>query len=624
MTTRPIRSAALLICAVLAALTVAAAPPPAADAQAPPADPGCGAGEWDDGLEPPCNPHLARSVWAANHRNSYAQGSSPAPGPVGPPGRIDVHHEGMEAAPIVVTFSAPYPDGGYVVWGSTVGASGQVFKLDPETFRIVDTAQPEGGQQSPGFSGAYNVLDRDNRLISTFQRSLVVYGDVDPEDRLSPIEVVHQLDLPDEALCRPDEEIVVGVNMTYDGRVAFATSLGTVGVVPRQPERMTADHLRTLSLNGEACDGDAATEDLEEVANTIAVDEDGGIYVITDTALYRIDQDGEQLAETWRVEYDVERDRGGSLGPGSGASPTLMGTRSGDDRFVVIYDDAEVFNHMLVWRDDIPEDWEGLPGEDRRVACKVPVDFGRDDGEAWSEQSPLVRGYSTVLVNDRLQGDAAFEQVPSRAAGFNQLTGNLPGNEPRGVARIDWDPGTRTCETVWERPELAIPNTVPTMSSGTGLFYGVGARDGRWTLEAVDWETGGSAFTVETAPYPTANSFWAASTVGPDRSIYVGTFGGVTRFRECAEGAEACGRRPSEAEYLLGYVGDEADRVTDLLGQEDDPDGDPPAEDRDDGEEDDPEAGGSGDGRSLPATGGGLGALGALAVGLAGVVRRRG
>lgn len=551
------RRTAALVAGVLVAMAATAGPPHRPAGADPPRHPrGCAPLPWDDGEEPPCNPHLARSVWSANHRDSYAQGSSPAPGPTGPPEQIDVHHEGIEAAPIILTFSPPYPDGGHVVWGSTVGTSGQVFKLDPETFRMIDTAQPEGGRQSPGFSGAYNVLDRDNRLISTFGRSLVVYGDVDPDDRLSAIEVKHQFELPADALCRPDEEIVVGINMTYDGHVAFATSLGTVGVVPRQPARMTADHLDTVSLNGDACAGDARSEDLEEVANTIAVDEDGGIYVISDTALYRIDWDGEQLTTAWRVTYDVERGRGGSLGPGSGASPTLMGTAPEDDRFVVIYDDAEVFNHMLVWRDEIPADWEGLPGEDRRVACKLAVDFGRDDGESWSEQSPLVRGYATVLVSDRLQGDAVFERVPSRLAGFNQLTGNVPGNEPRGVERIDWNPGTRTCATVWERPDLSIPNTIPTMSSGTGTFYGIGARDGRWTLEAADWVTGESLFTVGTAPYPTANSFWAASTVGPDRSIYVGTFGGVTRFRQCAETA-ACGRRPSQVEYLIGYPGDE-------------------------------------------------------------------
>lgn len=616
---------ALATAGLLLAIPGVASDASPAEAQA--AEDDCTPRPSPDDAEPPCNPHLADSVWAANHRDSYAQASSPAPGPTGPPDRIDVHHEGIEAAPIIVTFSAPYPDGGFVVWGSTVGASGQVFKLDPDTFRMIDTAQPEEGQQSPGFSGAYNVLDRENRLISTFEGSLVVYGDVDPTDRMSPIEVEHQLELPDDALCRPDDEIIVGINMTYDGHVAFATSFGTVGVVPREPERMTAENLRVLSLNGEDCD-DASVddEDLEEVANTIAVDEDGGIYVITDTALYRIDRDGHDLAETWRVEYEAERDRSGSLGPGSGASPTLMGTGPDDDRFVVIYDDAEVFNHLLVWRDEIPADWKGLPGEDRRVACKVPVDFGRDDGEAWSEQSPLVRGYSTVLVSDRLQADPILTHVPSRAAGLNQLTGNVPGNEPRGVERIDWDPETRTCETVWDRPDVSIPNTIPTMSAATGTFYAVGARDGMWTLEALDWDTGETRFSVETSPWPMSNSFWAASTVGPDRAIYSGTFGGVTRWKQCDDEAEGCGRRPDQVEYLVGHVGDEDRGARDMLDGGDGGGPDEPDEEREaEGDATAPGGGGPEAQRApTPATGGGLTALGLLAVGAAvAAVRRR-
>ncbi|MEL0028079.1 MAG: hypothetical protein VW625_05360, partial [Perlucidibaca sp.] len=33
-----------------------------------------------DGLEPPCNPHLAQDAWSASHRGNFAQASSPLPG----------------------------------------------------------------------------------------------------------------------------------------------------------------------------------------------------------------------------------------------------------------------------------------------------------------------------------------------------------------------------------------------------------------------------------------------------------------------------------------------------------------------------------------------------------------
>ncbi|MGH3330116.1 MAG: hypothetical protein ACRDPJ_02315, partial [Nocardioidaceae bacterium] len=50
---------------------------------------GCTTMRAADGHEPPCNPALAPSPWAAAHRGSYAQASSPLPGP-GPGQRIDV------------------------------------------------------------------------------------------------------------------------------------------------------------------------------------------------------------------------------------------------------------------------------------------------------------------------------------------------------------------------------------------------------------------------------------------------------------------------------------------------------------------------------------------------------
>jgi hypothetical protein len=71
-------------------------------------------------------------------------------------------------------------------------------------------------------------------------------------------------------------------------------------------------------------------------------------------------------------------------------------------------------------------------------------------------------------------------------------------------------------------------------------------------LEALDFETGEDRFHVPTSFVPTQNSMWAATTVGPDASIWSGTFGGVTRWQQCASDAEECGRRPSLVEHLIG------------------------------------------------------------------------
>jgi hypothetical protein len=89
-------------------------------------------------------------------------------------------------------------------------------------------------------------------------------------------------------------------------------------------------------------------------------------------------------------------------------------------------------------------------------------------------------------------------------------------------------------------------------------MYAIGQRHGTWGLEAIDFRTGESAFvvpsaqrtcpqqvldtiaasplapfllpTIERLPASCENSIFAATEVGPDGSIYTGTFQGISRF----------------------------------------------------------------------------------------------
>ena len=113
-------------------------------------------------------PDLAASPWAGNHRNSYAQASSPFPGPTGPAEHVNVDHDGFAAAPIVLSFSPEYRDGGRVIWASTVGLTNEILKIDPETVTVIDKYIPQveegAGPGTHSVSGAYNLVDADNRL----------------------------------------------------------------------------------------------------------------------------------------------------------------------------------------------------------------------------------------------------------------------------------------------------------------------------------------------------------------------------------------------------------------------------------------------------------------------------
>jgi hypothetical protein len=531
----------IVLAAILAAGSAAA---PAA--AAPVAAPACLTPVAADGFEPPCNPFLSSPAWAGSHRNSFAQASSPYPAPAAGDVVRTEHVGGLFGVPLIFSFTEPYADGGRNAWASTVATPDgrYVYKVDVQTGQVIssfgalnDARLPGGG----GVSGAYSVLDRDNHLIVGRDRSFDVYGDAVPGDRRSPIARLGSFTLPDSAFCGAGDKLV-GITMLFDGRIAFASALGVVGTVPREPARMTAANLVTVSINGERC-ATASAEDssLDQVSNSIAADERGGIFVVTSKAMYRIDWDGTALRRTWRAPDASGSDSAVRIGEGSGSTPTLMGTSPKQDRFVVISDGQKLVHLDLFWRDEIPADWKGLPGKDRRLACEVPITFGDPDATTTqNEQSVLVRGYAAVVPNNQLKDDSAFRDLPGNARLVAAaLAGGNPQNAPYGVERIDWDPKTRTCATKWANREVSLPNGIPSMSTATGLMYGIGQRNGTWGLEGIDFATGVSKLRVDTSASPDQNAAYSATTVGPDGAIWTGTLLGYTIFRGPKKAAPA-------------------------------------------------------------------------------------
>lgn len=492
-----------------------------------------------DDQEPACNPFAASPAWSTAHRGSYAQGSSPFPAPH-PGDRIawqDLQF-GNEI-PVILQISSPYPDGRRTVWFSAISGpeTRPVYKLDYDTGDVLARATALDEGESPGVpttSGVYSMLDRDNHLVTVRPDGLAVYGDAEPGLRTSSIRLLRRFRLPRRALCREDDRII-GITLTYSGEIAFATVQGMLGVVPREPAGMRDENLIVASINGTRCgDPNVQTSDLEEINNSISADEDGGIYPVSTRAQYKFGLAGGRLDHVWRAPYPSGGGAAGStLSSGSGSTPDVVGTNPGDDRFIVITDGQQLMHVTFLWKDEIPRGWKPIaPGLDRRIACSYPVTFGDPQAtQSVSEQSVLTRGYSAIVVNNSFALDRAFALLPPNLRPASALTGNIPANGPRGMERIDWDPRTRTCHSVWANREVSIPNAVPTLSTESGLIYGAGVRDAVWGLEGVDFRTGESRLWVPTTPLPTENSFFAATTVGPDGSIWVGGTSGISVFR---------------------------------------------------------------------------------------------
>lgn len=492
--------------------------------------------------EPPGNPYLADSPWAVSHRNPYCQASTPLPGPTKGKGLEYTHRFTGFDVPVNLQFSSAYPDGKRAIWASTVVAFGhsRVLKLEPDNLAVIDDYNPMAREGAPfkvgsSVSGAYSVLDRDGNFFVPSWKGCGIdaFGDRQPGVSGSSISLRKRFLIPDERLLRPGVDGIVGMTMTYDGMVAFATRFGTVGVVGRD---LSAASARYLSLN-EGVPADTPDDQLEQVSNSIAADESGGIYVVTDRKLYRVQWSGSALSIRdaeggWCAAYDAGTgEQAGRLGKGSGATPTVMGTGN-QDKFIVITDGQKLMHLVLFWKDGIPSDWQPVaPGKDRRMAAEVPVTFG-DPGatESNSEQSVLVRGYGAVVVNNDLRC-SLLDALPQALQPFSMLFSNIPWIAPYGIEKFEWDPASRTCRSRWANRKVSLPNAIPCMSSSTGLVYCVGQRFGFWTLEAIDWRTGKSRFRRYLSPWPWDNSFYAATEIGPDGAIYYGTLSGVTRLK---------------------------------------------------------------------------------------------
>jgi len=274
-----------------------------------------------------------------------------------------------------------------------------------------------------GISGAYTILDKDNIFYVPRFTRLYAYGDVRKGDPASEIEMKRCFEIPRDRLT-DEEEMIIGINMTWDGMIAMVTDKGLVCVVSSAFDQ--AFYFR-FSRD-------------EEISNSIAVDENGGIYVVTSKKMYRVQWTGSSLTTSedqggWVADYETGGDISGiRLGQGSGATPTLMGT--GDqDRFVVITDGQKLMHLVLFWRDDIPGDWKQIPEtKDRRIAAQIPVTFGNKEAtQSSSEQSVCARGYGALVVNNQLN-------IDTESRFWAILRSGDPDVAPYGAEKFVWNP----------------------------------------------------------------------------------------------------------------------------------------------------------------------------------------
>jgi hypothetical protein len=473
----------------------------------------------------PRNPFLADSAYPIAHGRCDQQDSSPLAGPVGPTRALtsdDMRYAWLGPGHFGSLISSPYPDGTRAIWSN---GRQQIVKLDAETLEVLATLPVSGETVTPtpaleamvagldersgqeaiehaldltlrfmtGLDGVYALLDCDHTLFLGRKTGAVAYAEVDPSDRHSQLVERARWDKPAHI-----GGFFVGVNITFDGRLVLTTDHGWVVALERDFSSYDAIQLPGAAEHAaEHCarmEAERGNTGYGWVRTSSCVGDDGGIYVSSVDHTHKVVWTGERLSldpgdGAWSAEY-----RNGA-GFGSGTTPSLMGFGPDDDRFVVIGDGDDVVNITLFWRDEIPDDWEQLPGApSRRIAGLGPANMGDPTKIAiQTEQSITVSGYGAMTVNNEPASmPAGFPAQGSRLLVF--FLGHDPAYTPHGLHKYEWDPDVRAFREAWVNTEVSSPNSVPFVSQGSDIVYTCGSRDGKWTIEGVDWATGESRF----------------------------------------------------------------------------------------------------------------------------------
>jgi hypothetical protein len=296
---------------------------------------------------------------------------------------------------------------------------------------------------------------------------------------------------------------IVSALPDWSGRFWFVSQSGVVGIVDRGSGAVTPLPLR------------------EPITNSFAVADDGGVFLVTDVAMYRLDAGASGYpVVTWREVYENSGiAKPGQVGPGSGTTPTLLG---GD--LVAITDNADPMN-VVVYR-------RAPSTTSSRTVCVQPV---FEKGASATDNSLIGAGRSLIVENN-------YGYTGPQATQGGKTTAP-------GLERVDLDADGTGCRSVWRSQERA-PTVVPKLSAANGIVYTYTkdpqANDPQadaWYLTALDFRTGATLFKRLGGEGLGHNNNYAPITLGPDGTAYVGVLGGLIALRDATPppGASAPG-----------------------------------------------------------------------------------
>lgn len=379
-----------------------------------------------------------------------------------------------------------------------VGPDGpRLAMFDPDTLELLTVfplpsripSPSSGGNPFTDFSGGgyFYLDDRDRVVIPTATRHIWVIGQTTNETGpLFQIESDYDLSSAVQA-----GDGIISAMPDWSGRIWFVSGSGVVGTV----DPATAEVHAVASG--------------ERIGNSFAVDETGGVYIVTDAAMYRFDNGPGGPVVTWREPYaNIGVKKPGQTEAGSGTTPTLMGTE-----FVAITDNADPMN-VVVYR-------RAATVSGSRLICTQPV-FSA--GASATDQSLIGANRSIVVENNY---------------GYTGPTSVMNGvTTTPGFERVDIKSDRSGCQTIWRNTTESAPSVVPKLSLANGLVYTYTkpqdpSQTDAWYFTALDFRNGRVVYKRLAGTGLGFNNNFAPVSLSPNgRTAYVGALGGLVKLRD--------------------------------------------------------------------------------------------
>ncbi len=452
----------------------------------------------------PRAPFMARNQNSSIHNDAYQSDVYARSGPLG--NRLTVTSTLYAAECASVTFDT---QGRIVtVCPSVLGATLRL--LDPTT--LAQLASYRLPPRKPGtfsftnFSGGgYFYLDNaDRAVVSTFTGHLLVIA-----VGAASFTLVHDYDVS----AATGGSGIVSALPDWSGRIWFVTTSGVVGFVDPHTGAVRSRHLPAG----------------EQIANSFAVDESGGVFVVSTAALYRFDTHGGRAVVTWRQTYNRgTRVKPGQVSQGSGTTPTLIGSASAPGGgSIAITDNADPRMHVLVFR-------RGKAGPGRAL-CNQPV-FPAGQGD---DENSLIAVPGGLIAENNYGYTGPIQLKSTRG----------PDTVP-GVVKVAVDYVHGGCHIAWSNTTARLSTVVSKVSLANGLLYGYThpAADelpyatalhppaalalDAWFLTAFDERTGRQVWSKLAGSGLGYNNNYAPVSIGPDGTAYIGTLGGLVRIAD--------------------------------------------------------------------------------------------